>query len=88
MFWKYTKITIEHLLQVVIYAWIWRNIYPDDKKDFKLLNIKSGEILKLDATMEELTFIMVLLLKGKYGKIEKKTDDEFIEDCQSQVGVS
>jgi hypothetical protein len=83
-----TKITIEHLLQVVIYAWIWRNIYPDDKKDFKLLNIKSGEILKLDATMKELTFIMVLLLKGKYGKIEKKTDDEFIEDCQSQVGVS
>jgi len=84
-----SKITIEHLLQVVVYAWIWRNIYPEgeqgeqeqDKKEFKILNIKSGEILKLEATPEELTHIMVLLLQGKYGTYEKKTDEEFIEDC-------
>jgi len=76
-----SKITIEHLLQVIIYAWIWRNIYPEEEKEFKILNIKSGEILKLEATIEELTNIIVLLLQGKYGTYEKKTDEEFTEDC-------
>lgn len=76
-----TNITIEHLLQLVIYSWIWRNIYPEKEKYFKIVNIKSGEILKLEAKMDELNHIMVLLLKGKYGKIEKKNDEEFIQDC-------
>jgi len=82
-----TMITIEHKLQVIIYAWIWKHIFPEDKKDFKLLNIKSGEIIKLDATKEEMTEIIVLLLKGKYGNQEKKKDEEFIEDCRKYIEV-
>jgi hypothetical protein len=74
-----TKITIEHQLQVIIYAWLWR-VIEREPHDFRILNIKTGEIWELDATMEELTKIVLALLKGKYMKTKMKTDDEFLED--------
>jgi len=73
-----TKISIDHLLQVVIYAWLWNMTNPDVKKYFKILNIKTGEIQVLDATLEELNFIIVAILKGKFSKLNPLTDDEFI----------
>jgi hypothetical protein len=76
-----TKISIEHMLQTCIYAWIWKTIHPENEKEFKLLNIRTGEILKLKATDKELLEIMVLLLEGKYGKTDKKDDGDFVADC-------
>jgi hypothetical protein len=73
-----TKISIDHLLQVVIYAWLWNMTNPDVKKYFKILNIKTGEIQVLDATLEELNFIVLAILKGKFAKPIQLTDDEFI----------
>jgi len=73
-----TKISIDHLLQVVIYAWLWNMTHPDVKKYFKILNIKTGEIQVLDATMEELNFIILAILRGKFAKQIPLTDDEFI----------
>ena len=73
-----TKISIDHLLQVVIYAWIWNMTNPEIKKYFKILNIKTGEIQVLDATPEELNFIVLAILKGKFSKLIPLTDDEFI----------
>ena len=73
-----TKISIDHLLQVVIYAWIWNMTNPETKKYFKILNIKTGEIQVLDATPEELNFIVLAILKGKFSKLIPLTDDEFI----------
>jgi hypothetical protein len=49
------------------------------------LNIRTGEILRLDATMEELTQIVVALLKNKYGKAEALTGDEFIANCRDYI---
>jgi len=82
-----TKITIDHLLQVVIYAWLWRIIIEDDAnpRTIRIFNVKTGENLRLDATMDELTQIMVALLKGKYNKPVAKTDLEFTEDCNRAV---
>jgi hypothetical protein len=82
-----TKITIDHLLQVVIYAWLWRIIIEDDAnpRTIRIFNVKTGEHLRLDATMDELTQIMVALLKGKYNKPVAKTDLEFTEDCNRAV---
>ena len=51
---------------------------PQKMKKFKLFNIKSGEVLVLDATMEELNYIMIELLKGKYLVQEKMSDSEFL----------
>jgi hypothetical protein len=85
-----SKISIEHLLQVVIYAWLWRmrggvDVVHSRKKDFKIFNIKTGEILRLDASMEELHTIMIALLKGKYLEEEPKTDEEFIDECKLYI---
>lgn len=88
-----TSISIEHMLQVVIYQWLWTvvanpslgnpNMPPPNTKKLvslplRILNIKTGEILLLNASFEQLTTIVVELLKGKYTDIVPKTDEEFI----------
>ena len=76
------SITQDHLLQVVIYAWILRTMFSDFEKDFKIFNIRSGEILRLNTEKSVLDNIMVLLLKGKYEGIEKQPDINFVENCR------
>lgn len=85
-----SKITIEHLLQVIIYAWLWKirggiDLVHRGEKQFKIFNIKTGEIMRLSATMEELNVIMIALLKGKYHEEPVKTDEEFIADCREYL---
>ena len=77
-----SKITIDHLLQVVVYAWLWKILVADDRH-IRILNIKTGELLELCASLDELTFIVVSLLKGKYCDPIVKTDEEFVRDCQN-----
>ena len=79
------EITMDHQLQVVIYAWLLQNNSRSKslEKEMKIFNIRTGEIQRLDATKEELDYIVVSLLQGKYQQIEKKTDAEFLEDCRS-----
>lgn len=85
-----SEITIEHLVQVITYAWLWNMRNNDDQepepKIFKIFNIKTGDVLRLDATMEELNQIMSELLVGKYQEISPKTDDEFITECHNILG--
>jgi hypothetical protein len=91
-----SKLSIDHYLQVVIYMWLWRMVKevetnaPDDQAynkkecndmEFRILNIKTGELLRVDATTEELTEIVLAILKGKFGEPIVKTDEEFIADC-------
>lgn len=88
-----TDITAEHFLQVVVYAWLWRCAVNkgegegegNGEKDFKILNIKSGEIYKLNASLDQLTTIMVAILKGKYGEPEEKEDIDFILTCHQHI---
>jgi AAA domain/UvrD-like helicase C-terminal domain len=80
------KLSIDHLLQVVIYAWLWQML-PENidspLRVFKIMNIRTGEIQRLEATREEINTIMVALLKSKFLELHKKTDAEFIQDCIS-----
>jgi hypothetical protein len=81
------ELSIENKLQLVIYAWLWRNRtnHTEDEKMFKLFNIRTGELLRLDATNEELTFIVIELIKSKFRKTIPKTDEEFIAECLETV---
>jgi hypothetical protein len=72
---------MDHQLQVVIYAWLYRHLYPETNKHFKIYNIKTNEIQELDATDEELDYIVVSLLQGKYEKNHRVSDEEFVETC-------
>jgi hypothetical protein len=78
-----SEITPEHMIQVVIYAWIWRTLYPGCKRDIKIFNIKTGQILRLDASIDILRNIVVKLLKGKYEETEPISDDVFLEQNKS-----
>ena len=80
-----TQISVDNKLQTIIYAWLWRMLNPDDVRDVKIFNIKTGEIITLDATMDELHHIMLLLLKGKTRPPVIKTDEEFLHDCKEYV---
>ena len=42
-----SSITIEHLLQLTIYAWLWEKCMGGNKK-YRILNIRTGEIKELD----------------------------------------
>jgi hypothetical protein len=78
-----SKISIDNLLQVIIYAWLWRMTH-EEERIFKILNIKTGELMRLDCTMDELNFIILAIMKGKYSKYEVPSDDEFL--FQGTVG--
>jgi hypothetical protein len=70
---------MDHKLQVIVYAWIW-DMLDKPVKNFKILNIITGEIVTLNYEPEELTRIVIALLKGKYENMTVKTDEEFLRD--------
>jgi hypothetical protein len=85
-----SKISIDHMLQVIIYAWLWRmrsslDAQASDEKVFKIFNIRTNELMRLDATMDDLNTIMLALLRGKFQKPELKVDKEFISDCKNYL---
>ena len=79
-----SKISIDHMLQVVIYAWLWQ-MHADalPTKQFKIFNIKTNELLSLNASQEDLNTIILSLLRGKYQKQQIKSNEEFINDCKN-----
>ena len=87
-----SKISMDHLLQVAIYAWLWqmRSVGAEGDtnipKKFRIFNIRTNELLSLNATLEDLNTIMLALLKGKFKKQEVKTDEEFIAECKAAIG--
>ena len=79
------ELSIDHYLQFVLYAWLWRCVYLDDAeppKDFYIFNIRKGDIFRLSASFEELTEIVVLIIKGKYEPMATQTDDEFVNSVR------
>jgi hypothetical protein len=80
-----SKISMDHLLQVAIYAWIWRTCNKNDNKKFCIFNIRTNELLSLNCSLEDLNSIILLLLKGKFNKNEIKSDHDFIKDCKKSL---
>jgi len=80
-----TEISAENMIQTVIYAWIVRTLDPQFSKEIKIFNIKTGEVLRLDATIEELTTIVVAILKGKYETKSSATEYDFLTECKENI---
>ena len=64
-----------------------RNATCVNSREVRLFNIKTGEILRLNATFEELTVIVIELLKGKYEKLALKTNEEFLSECEKYMDI-
>jgi len=82
-------LTIDHKLQLVLYVWLMKMRTLKEKPDnrpvptvYKLFNIKSGELFTLNASLEELHSIIVLLLQGKDQQYVTLTDEEFVNTCK------
>ena len=76
-----TEISIDHLIQVVIYAWLWK-LSQNEEKIFKIFNIKTGELKVLKPDYENINYVVLEIIKGKYLEVFPKTDDKFINDCK------
>lgn len=75
-------LTTEHRLQLLIYAWLIK-MTGDCGTDmnFKLLNIRTGEMQTLNYSSPLVDEIMVMMLKAKFEKHMPKSDEEFVRDC-------
>jgi nucleoside-triphosphatase THEP1 len=79
------SLCLEHYLQVIIYAWMWKYDYAscEGPRDFEILNMKSGELHVLDTTSPLIDTVMGLLFENKYADQKHLSDKEFIENCLS-----
>jgi hypothetical protein len=77
-----SKISQEHQLQVVIYAWLWNILYRNSPRNVYILNIRTGEKQVLKQDYEKLTQIVVALLMNKYESYKTMDDDEFQIKCK------
>ena len=77
------ELSIDHLIQVVIYSWLWTLSHPDDYKTFKIFNIKSGEIKVLNNDFDKINTIVTEIIKGKYFQFASNDNDTFIKQCKS-----
>jgi hypothetical protein len=68
-------------MQVVVYAWIWKMVYPQKTKTFRIFNIKTNEIRRLQTNDQDLDKIMYEIFRGKYLKESPISDEEFIHQC-------
>jgi len=78
-----SKLQIEHELQLVGYAWLWKKTLGIDQplKKFMLLNIRTGECREMIYKDYEIETIMSLLFENKFAEKETKKDEEFINHC-------
>lgn len=78
-------LTLEHKLQLLVYAWIWKQAYEHKygSRTFKLLNVRTGEVCVLNAASPLVKEAMYILFQNKYAKTDPISDRLFIEKCLS-----
>jgi hypothetical protein len=74
------NLTIDHKLQLIVYAWAYSKSdkFKYISKDFVLLNIRTGEMLKLNFDSFKIEQIVNLLFQDKYSTKKELNDEEFI----------
>lgn len=80
-----TSITIEHILQLIVYAWIWQSCMAEKHgdRDFNILNIRTGEKINVKYETETIDDIMEVLFENKFGTKPKISNAEFILKCDT-----
>jgi hypothetical protein len=75
------SINIEHMLQLMIYAWIYDQINSENIK-YKIINIRTGEVKELRYNEYVIKEITELIFINKYEQKTKDTDIIFLEKCK------
>ncbi len=75
------NLSIDHKLQIIIYEWMWRKSGMIDQygmKEFYLMNIRTGEMLKLVKDYNKIDEIIEVIIEDKYNKKEELNEEEFL----------
>jgi hypothetical protein len=73
------NLTLDHELQLAVYAWMWKQAYgAANSRRFKLINIRSGEIRELNIDKVNLDEIMRILFDNKYSVKKAECDSDFL----------
>lgn len=78
-----SKITLEHKLQVIVYAWLWNIVHPQEPRKVVLFNVRTNERLRLECSTQLMTDIVVTLLRNKYSEPEVIDDAAFFSMCET-----
>lgn len=77
-----SSITLEHLLQLTIYAWLYEKCFGKYKK-YRILNIRTGEIRELEYQEHLIDQVIELLFINKYDPKFKYSDEKFLVNCET-----
>jgi len=79
-----SSLQIEHQLQLICYAWLWKKTVGVEQqmKRFILLNIRTGESKEMFYKDYEIESIMSILFDNKFSEKITQTDEEFIKRCE------
>ena len=74
---------LEHKMQLVVYAWLWREecLALQGSRVFKLVNMRTGETLRLKASSPLIDEAMRILMDNKYTKVPEVSDEVFVARC-------
>lgn len=74
------QIQLEHLIQLILYKWMWNKNFASVRgpRTFKLLNVLTGECVKVNGTDQEIETIVDILLKEKYVSDDRLNDADFV----------
>ena len=58
-------------------------LYPNHLRTFRIFNIRTGEKQLLDSSNDNLTRILITLLRNKYEEANEMDDEQFINACNN-----
>lgn len=78
-------VQIEHTLQLIVYAWLYKHKYNVIDKKFKLLNIRTNEIREINYDENKINTIMDILIHHKFSYDHKLSDTQFIDSLNTST---
>jgi len=76
------SLSLEHMLQLVMYAWMWEKVHSDlGPRTFKLVNVRTGQVMLLHPNTQRMEEAVRILLRNKYEKPKEVSDSEFVRVC-------
>lgn len=81
------KLQLEHVIQLVLYKWMWTKNFESSRgpREFRLLNVLTGECVQVNGSAAEIEAVAELLLKEKYVSEAALSDTGFVSRCLSQT---
>lgn len=79
------ELKAEHVIQLAIYAWLWRRTQQEyGSRRFCLHNIRTGEVQELTG-VENLDYVVTMVLDNHFRTAHTLTDEEFVGQCGKRL---